>query len=702
MKIALDNIIDSLGYALIVTDIKGKIIRMNPAAEFLTGFTAGEAIEKNFPEVFHFEEIASGITQENLIGQILKEGHVTWESGLLTTIDNRLCRIEGDGTPLKDTSGNFTGVVILFRKALNQGGNPKTPDPVATKQLEGIRKVIREDKGMITEDFSVIRGEPRWFHNSLQPIHDGSGQVAYVLLHSTDIHDLKTTQQELARLNRTLEERVREATSEIQDLYDHAPSGYHSLDAEGKFIMVNQTELNWLGYTREELIGKPFIQLLTAESLAVFYANFPLYKQRGFVHDLEFELIRKDGSTFPVLVSATAIRDELGTFVKSRSTMTDITARKQTEQALQIRESYLSAIIENQPGLIWLKDSNSRFLAVNRAFALSCGVKNPEDLAGKSDLDIWPVELAQKYRKDDADIMKEGKSRIVEEHIFDQGEMRWFETFKTPIFNQAGSVIGTTGYSRDITERKNAEDILKQTNAELQRAAKIKDEFLAHMSHELRTPLNAILGHSELLIRQFSGSLNERQLRYMKTIERSGRHLLELITGILDLSKLEARQMTLAPSTVVVSDICEASLIFIREMAGKKNIAITSQLDPNVELIEADGPRLKQMLVNLLSNAVKFTPDGGSVNLQVVGNEKSKMVSFSVSDTGIGISKEDMQRLFQPFVQLDSGLNRLYEGSGLGLTLVDRMAKLHGGNVSVQSEPGKGSRFTINLPWRSC
>ena len=576
MKIAVDNIIDSLGYALIVTDMTGKITRMNPAAEFLTGFTAGEAIEKNFPEVFHFEEIASGITQENLIGQILKEGHVTWESGLLTTIDNRLCRIEGDGTPLKDTSGNFTGVVILFRKALNQGGNPKTPDPVATKQLEGIRKVIREDKGMITEDFSVIRGEPRWFHNSLQPIHDGSGQVAYVLLHSTDIHDLKTTQQELARLNRTLEERVREATSEIQDLYDHAPSGYHSLDAEGKFIMVNQTELNWLGYTREELIGKPFIQLLTAESLAVFYANFPLYKQRGFVHDLEFELIRKDGSTFPVLVSATAIRDELGNFVKSRSTMTDISALKQAEEALKL------------------------------------------------------------------------------------------------------------------------------TNAELIRAAKIKDEFLAHMSHELRTPLNAILGHSELLIRQFSGSLNERQLRYMKTIERSGRHLLELITGILDLSKLEARQMTLAPSTVVVSDICEASLIFIREMAGKKNIAITSQLDPNVELIEADGPRLKQMLINLLSNAVKFTPDGGSVNLQVVGNEKSKMVSFSVSDTGIGISKEDMQRLFQPFVQLDSGLNRLYEGSGLGLTLVDRMAKLHGGNVSVQSEPGKGSRFTINLPWRSC
>ncbi len=767
MKIAVDNIIDSLGYALIVTDIKGKITRMNPAAENLTGFSNRAVQGKSFPEIFHFEEIASGITQENLIGQILKDGHITWESGILTTIDNRLFRVEGDGTPLKDTSGDFTGVIILFRKVPKHEGESETtnteqqieealaasekkfraliehstdgvvliskegkilyespsatrligytpgeregksgfdnvhpddialamssfgsivdqpgattqvvyrafrkdgsqwwteavatnlleepgihgivvnfrditerkqaeeqlraseeqyrgliesldsvvaaidfdgkflymndvaarqfgnkpealigrtmhelfPDPVASKQLEGIRKVIREDKGMITEDFSVIRGEPRWFHNSLQPIHDGSGQVAYVLLHSTDIHDLKTTQQELARLNRTLEDRVREATSEIQDLYDHAPSGYHSLDAEGKIFMINQTELNWLGYTREELIGKPFIHLLTAQSLEVFYANFPLYKQRGFIHDLEFELIRRDGSTFPVLVSATAIRDELGNFVKSRSTMTDISALKQAEEALKL------------------------------------------------------------------------------------------------------------------------------TNAELIRAAKIKDEFLAHMSHELRTPLNAILGHSELLIRQFSGSLNERQLRYMKTIERSGRHLLELITGILDLSKLEARQMTLVPAPVVVSDICEASMIFVREMAGRKNIALSSQLDPNVEVIEADGLRLKQMLINLLSNAVKFTPEGGSVNLQVVGDEKSKMVNFSVSDTGIGISKEDIPRLFQPFVQLDSGLNRLYEGSGLGLTLVDRMAKLHGGTVSVQSEVGKGSRFTINLPWRSC
>jgi PAS domain S-box-containing protein len=513
------------------------------------------------------------VTERRLAEERLRASEEKYR-GLIESLDSVVAAIDSDGRFLymNDVATRQFGSKpeSLIGKTMHE----LFPEPVASKQLEGIRKVIREDKGNVTEDFSIIRGEPRWFHNSLQPIHDGDGHVAYVLLHSTDIHDLKTAQQELARLISTLEERVREATSEIQDLYDNAPIGYHSLDADGKIIVVNQTELDWLGYTREELLGKPFISLLTPASVETFYNNFPQYIQRGFVHDLEFEIIRKDGSTFPVLVSATAIKDEKGNFVKSRSTMTDITARKQAEEALKL------------------------------------------------------------------------------------------------------------------------------TNAELQRAAKIKDEFIAHMSHELRTPLNAILGHSELLIRQFSGSLNERQLRYMKTIEKSGRQLLELITGILDLSKLEARQMTLDLATVVISDICEASLIFVREIAGKKNITLTCLLDPEFDLIRADGIRLRQMLINLLSNAVKFTPEGGSVDLQVKVNETNETVSFSVTDTGIGISKNDLQRLFQPFVQLDSGLNRLYDGSGLGLTLVDRMAKLHGGNITVQSEVGKGSRFTINLPWK--
>lgn len=619
--------------------------------------------------------------------------------GLLESMDSVVATINGDGEFLymNDIAARWLGGTTeqMTGKTMYQ----LFPEEVASRQLQNIRQVISENKSMVEEAVSYLRGKPHWFRNSLQPIRDEHGHVTHVLLNSTDIHELKTAQHELAELNQTLEERIRQATSQIQDLYDNAPSGYHSLDANGKFIMINQTELNWLGYSKEEIIGQPFIKFVTAESLITFQNNFPVFLKQGWINDLEFMLVRKDGSTFPVLVSATAIRDEAGKLVMSRSTVTDITERKQAEQKLQIRESYLSAIIENQPGLIWLKDKVGRFLAVNSAFAHSCGKEKPEMLQGLNDLDIYPADLAQRYRYDDAEIMREGKPRIVEEPVMDKGERRWFETFKTPVYDQQGAVIGTTGFSRNITDRKQSEEALQMAYSELERAIRVKDEFLASMSHELRTPLNAILGLSEILIGQYGGPLNERQLRSMITIEKSGRHLLELITDILDLSKLEAKQMTLDQSFVAVSDICEASLLFIKELAQKKNIRLRSTLDPEVILIWADGRRLRQMLINLLSNAVKFTPEQGTIELKVSGNPLQKTASFSISDTGIGISAENIGRLFQPFVQLESKLNRQNQGTGLGLALVRRMAELHGGNIKVESEVGKGSIFTITLPW---
>jgi len=618
--------------------------------------------------------------------------------GLLESIDGVIATIDYDGKFLymNDIAANWLGDT---REALI-GRNMADifPEPIASGQLEKVRKVIREDKGSISESMTYVRGQPRWFRNSLQPIHDINGKVVHALLHSTDVHELKTTQQELADLNQTLEERIRQATSQIQDLYDNAPSGYHSLDAGGNFLIINQTELKWLGYQRHELIGKPFTSLLTPASLSVFRSNFPAFKERGYVNDLEFELVRKDGSVFPVIVSATAIKDEAGNYAMSRSTVIDITERKQVEKKLHIRESYLSAIIENQPGLIWLKDVESRFLAVNRAFAQSCGMESPELLSGKNDLDIWPADLAEKYRADDEKVITLGKPRIVEEEIYDQGVRCWFETFKTPVYDHQGMVIGTTGFSRDITLRKQTEDALKNANTELEHTIRLKDEFLANMSHELRTPLNAILGLSEILIRQLSGPLNERQLRSLKTIEKSGKHLLELITDILDLSKIQANKLNLEFSFVPVADLCEASLIFVREAAMKKKISLKIMTDPGIVSVWADGRRLKQMLINLLSNAVKFTPDGGSVQLEVWSNIAERTVNFSVIDTGIGISPENIEKLFNPFVQLQTGLNRQYEGTGLGLALVHRLAKLHGGSISVQSELGKGSRFTITLP----
>ncbi|NNJ09328.1 response regulator [Chloroflexales bacterium ZM16-3] len=242
---------------------------------------------------------------------------------------------------------------------------------------------------------------------------------------------------------------------------------------------------------------------------------------------------------------------------------------------------------------------------------------------------------------------------------------------------------------------------LSIANLHLARAVRVKDEFLANMSHELRTPLNAILGRTEMCQEGFYGALTPSQSEALRSVEESGRHLLELINDVLDVAKIEAGRVEIDIELVQVDSVCEASLRLVSQQALKKRLRLTQQLDPGVSLIYADGRRIKQILVNLLSNAVKFTPEGGDIGLEVVGNREREIVSFSVWDTGIGIAEEHLPRLFQPFVQVDSSLSRAHEGTGLGLNLVLSLAKLHGGSVTVNTEVGQGSCFTVTLPWRS-
>ena len=240
---------------------------------------------------------------------------------------------------------------------------------------------------------------------------------------------------------------------------------------------------------------------------------------------------------------------------------------------------------------------------------------------------------------------------------------------------------------------------LNQTNAELGRANRSKDEFLANMSHELRTPLNVILGLSEVLLEYRRGPLTEPQEKALHMISSSGHHLLGLINDILDVSKVEAGKLLIHPDVISVKEVCESSLNFVRELALKKSISLDYHNRAEIKSVYADPQRLKQILVNLLNNAVKFTPEKGNVSLEVEVNEARDQIQFIVSDTGIGISPEDLQKLFTPFTQLDSSLSRQYEGTGLGLVLVYKFTELHGGSVHVESKVGTGSRFTIALPW---
>jgi len=250
----------------------------------------------------------------------------------------------------------------------------------------------------------------------------------------------------------------------------------------------------------------------------------------------------------------------------------------------------------------------------------------------------------------------------------------------------------------DITEQKNVEEKLKKHTAEIEIANKSKSDFLANMSHELRTPLNAIIGFSELLKDEMIGQLLPKQKNYITDIFLSGKHLLSLLNDILDLSKIEAGKMSLELEKTDIPLLFEKSLSIVKERALRHNIKLNLDIKEDIRQIYVDTRKLKQVIYNLLSNAVKFTPDGGRVYVKV--KRVSNSLEFSVADTGIGISKENIKTVFSPFVQIESSLNRKHEGTGLGLSLVKRIVGLHGGSVEVKSELDKGSCFTVRMPYR--
>jgi protein-histidine pros-kinase len=258
----------------------------------------------------------------------------------------------------------------------------------------------------------------------------------------------------------------------------------------------------------------------------------------------------------------------------------------------------------------------------------------------------------------------------------------------SPLETEDGTFVSSA--IRDVTERKRFEETLRE-------ASRMKSEFLATMSHELRTPLNAIIGFSELLVDGRPGPLNARQKEYLEDVLNSGRHLLQLINDVLDLSKVEAGKMELFPETFPLPAAVEEVCSIISPLAKKKNITVRREIAPAIRDVTLDQQRFKQILYNLLSNAVKFTDDGGSVRIVAALLDRS-WFRLQVQDTGIGIKPEDLKKLFIEFRQLDASFARRHQGTGLGLALTKKIVELHKGSITVESQPNQGSTFTVTLP----
>jgi signal transduction histidine kinase len=300
----------------------------------------------------------------------------------------------------------------------------------------------------------------------------------------------------------------------------------------------------------------------------------------------------------------------------------------------------------------------------------------------------WIMELFEKQAKGENSLVENIPVKRKDGTVF-------YADINTSSVNIAGRSYNL-GMFRDVTERKRNEE-MRRENERLQLANRTKNDFLSIMSHELRTPLNAIIGFSNLLINKSAGELNEKQQRYAGNVYSSGKHLLGIIDDVLDLTNAESGNMEIIIQKMSVPNAFNTSVDLIKEKAASRNVIIKKQIGHDIEYIETDPNRFRQVLNNLLDNAVKFSkPEGGTVT--ITAEKEGKMVKFKVSDTGIGIRDEDMWRLFQSFEQLETGISRKYEGTGLGLAISKKLVEILGGRITVESKYGEGSTFTFYLP----
>jgi PAS domain S-box-containing protein len=456
----------------------------------------------------------------------------------------------------------------------------------------------------------------------------------------------------------------------------------------GKHILeVNSQGCKLLGYDRLYLEKIPLLSLFTEESLPGFQhaLNVTLENRSAF---FETKIKRSDNSILDVEVSFLAMHDQRKTLLIIAR---DITVRKESERLVQKEREILSALLEKSLcGILLIEASGHKIVDVNPIAVQMIGRSKEEIVGNICHQFICPTEVGKCPISDLGQSVDKSEKKIINA----QKEI-------IPIIK---SVVPVTIEGKDyfvecfidLSERKRTEENLLRAKLEAEAASRTKSEFLTNMSHELRTPLNSIIGFSDLLLDEVFGDLNEKQLRYVSNISVSGKHLLGLINNILDLSKVEAGKMELHYSEFSIGSVFEEVKSTVSPLAQVKNLGMEFKIDPDFGDIQADRSRLIQVLYNLISNAVKFTLEGGKVSVYCKKN--GNRAQFSVTDTGIGISPEDQQCLFEPFKQIDSGMNRQYGGTGLGLALVKQFVDMHKGRVWFTSVQGKGSSFMFELP----
>lgn len=526
-------------------------------------------------------------------------------------------------------------------------------------------------------------GTLRWFSVNSSPVHDETGEITYLVGSAHDITPYKQLADEL-----------RESADFFTTVINALPDPVLVKNENHRTIAVNEAHCRLAGLTAAEILRVDGVDPTPPEELAVYHAHDD--RVLASSGPVENESLLTDAQGVRHVISSKKVAHRLPSGKRIIiGTIRDITERKQIEAQLQHERALLRHLLDTIPDLIFYKDRRGAYLGCNRAFEGLTGRKEQE-IIGSTPHELFP-DVADGFSLQDRLVLQQEQTLRIEQAVtYPDGRQALLDTLLTPFYAPDGAPLGLLGVSRDITERKAAEEELRSAKEAAESANQTKSTFLSTMTHELRTPMNGVLGLTGLLL---DTELNHEQLDLVNTIRASGDTLLTLINDILDFSKIEANKLELEIHNFDLRRCIEESLDLVASQATAKGLTLAYLVDPGIPAqISQDSTRVRQILANLLSNAVKFT-EQGEIVVQVRGTPHVSgwELHFYVQDSGMGISADRLSLLFQSFSQLDASTTRRFGGTGLGLAISKRLAELMGGTMWVESEVGRGSIFHFTL-----
>ncbi len=486
-------------------------------------------------------------------------------------------------------------------------------------------------------------------------------------------------------------------------LLDALPQLAWIAEPSGGIVWYNTPWFRYTGTTLGQMQGWGWQQVHHPDHAEAVTAKFRASIATGSAWEDTFPLRGADGSFRWFLSRANPIRDGQGRILRWLGTNTDISERRDQEAALRQSERRFRSLTEASAAIVWNTPANGEMRAGQTPWSRFTG-QDVSQYTGWGWLEAVHPDDRATTAQVWADAMRDTRPYDVELRVRrHDGEWRWMLARGAPVLDDDGALEGWVGTHTDITHRKRAEAELEAARDTAEAANRAKSQFIANMSHELRTPLSAVIGYSEMLEEEVEELGQVQLLDDLRKINANARHLLSLISDVLDISKIEANRMTVFAETVVVSELVASIASTVDSLVAKKGNRLVVEADAGLGTLHSDTVKIRQCLFNLLGNAAKFTEDGQitlSARREPGGGIEGERdwLSFAVHDSGIGMTAEQLGRLFQRFSQADESTTRQYGGTGLGLAITQGFARLLGGDVTVTSRPGQGSTFTLRVP----